>query len=257
MRWAEADVAVVGLGSIGSLTLWQLARRGVRAIGLDQFQPGHDRGEAHGESRIIRSCYTEGPLYVPLLQLAFPLWRELERETGAHLLNANGALFIGWPDSGYLTQVRSTADSYGLPYEILPAHEARRRYPQHRLDPHQVAFLDLEAGLLHPELAVRAATARAADLGARVVTDARVEAIEEHDDGIDIRTTSGTCRAGASHRGGGRLDREAPTAAQPAHVDRAPGNGLVSRQPARGFPSGALSRLHPRPRWGPELVRIS
>ena len=46
------DVGVLGVGSMGSMTLWQLARRGVRAIGFEQFSVGHDRGAAGGETRI-------------------------------------------------------------------------------------------------------------------------------------------------------------------------------------------------------------
>lgn len=51
-----ADVAVIGLGAMGSATLYQLARRGVRAIGLDRFDPPHERGSSHGESRITRQA---------------------------------------------------------------------------------------------------------------------------------------------------------------------------------------------------------
>ena len=50
-----ADVLVVGLGAMGSATLYQLARRGVSAIGIDRFAPPHDRGSSHGESRITRA----------------------------------------------------------------------------------------------------------------------------------------------------------------------------------------------------------
>ena len=64
------DVIVVGLGAMGSATLFHLARRGVRTLGLEQFDPGHSMGSSHGESRIIRETYFEHPLYVPLVQRA-------------------------------------------------------------------------------------------------------------------------------------------------------------------------------------------
>src|SRR5438309_943889 len=129
MSSTEAQVAVVGLGSMGSQALWQLARRGVSAIGIEQFVPGHDQGSGHGESRIIRSCYQEGPQYVPLIQAAFPLWRELERETQKQLLTENGALVIGRADSGYVPDAIATAEQYDLPHEVLDAAQALRRYP--------------------------------------------------------------------------------------------------------------------------------
>ena len=40
------DVAVVGLGAMGSAALYALAGRGVRAIGFDRFEPGHSRSSS-------------------------------------------------------------------------------------------------------------------------------------------------------------------------------------------------------------------
>ena len=192
---SETEVAVVGLGSMGSLALWELARRGVPAIGIEQFQPGHDRGAAHGESRIFRSCYAEGPQYVPLLDSAFTLWRELEAESGTELFTANDALFIGSPDTGYVAECRATAEAYELPFEVLDKAMAERRYPQHRLQPGQVVFVDRRAGFVRPEAAVCAAAGRAQALGAEVLGGARVLGLDEHAGGIDISTDAGTVRA--------------------------------------------------------------
>jgi len=196
MNVPEAEVAVVGLGSMGCQALWQVARRGVSAIGIDQFMPGHDYGAGHGESRIIRSCYQEGPQYVPLVLEAFRQWRELEQEAGQHLLTENGALFIGRPDEGYIPEAIATAEACDLRHELLDTAEAARRYPQHRLGPDEAALLDFQAGYLRPEAVSRAAAARAEQLGARVVTQARVEGIEERGDHVEIRTAAGTFRAG-------------------------------------------------------------
>ena len=191
----ETEVAVIGLGSMGSLALWELSRRGVPAIGIEQYQPGHERGAAHGESRIFRSCYAEGPEYVPLLDSAFALWRELEAETGTDLFTAGGALFIGHPDTGYVAQCRATAEAYELPHEVLGRAAAERRYPQHRLQPGQVVFVDRRAGFVRPEAAVRAAVERARELGAEVLAGARVLGLDEHAGGIDVLTEIGTVRA--------------------------------------------------------------
>ena len=102
----DADVIVVGLGSMGSQALWRLARRGVRAVGFDRFRPPHALGSHHGESRIIRTAYYEAPEYVPLARSSFALWRELERETGRDLLTMTGGLYIGPPASNELLETR-------------------------------------------------------------------------------------------------------------------------------------------------------
>jgi len=77
---ATADVIVLGVGGFGSAALLHLARRGLRVLGLEQFGVPHDRGSSHGDSRIIRKAYFEHPDYVPLLERAYVLWRELEQQ---------------------------------------------------------------------------------------------------------------------------------------------------------------------------------
>ena len=99
----EYDVIVVGLGAMGSATIYHLAKRGVRALGLEQFSPLHDRGSSHGDSRIIRETYFEHPLYVPLVQRAHELWRSLEEESGKPLLTVGGGLMIGPADGTVVT----------------------------------------------------------------------------------------------------------------------------------------------------------
>src|SRR6266850_3767402 len=93
------DVAVVGLGGMGSASLAHCTKRGASVIGLEQFARGHDLGSSSGKSRMIRKAYFEDPAYVPLLLRAYELWRELERESGQELLTIIGGLMIGAPDS--------------------------------------------------------------------------------------------------------------------------------------------------------------
>src|SRR5512147_1257350 len=72
-----ADVIVVGLGAMGAATLYQLARRGVRVLGIDRFAPPHDHGSSHGESRITRQSVGEGDEYVPFVLRSHEIWRAL------------------------------------------------------------------------------------------------------------------------------------------------------------------------------------
>src|SRR5438876_4489379 len=95
----RADVAVVGLGAMGSMAAWRLASRGARVIGFDRYDPPHTMGSSHGQPRIIRSAYYEGPGYVPLVREAFELWRALQRASEESLLTMTVALMIGPPDS--------------------------------------------------------------------------------------------------------------------------------------------------------------
>lgn len=62
----SCDVAVIGMGAMGAAALYQLAKRGMKAIGIDRFFPPHDKGSTHGETRITRQAIGEGEAYVPL-----------------------------------------------------------------------------------------------------------------------------------------------------------------------------------------------
>src|SRR4026208_638539 len=100
------DVIVVGLGAMGSATLYHLARRGHRVLGLDRFHPPHTLGSSHGQTRIIREAYFEHPSYVPIVQRAYELWAELETHSkqslprsarASQLFLQTGGVMIGPP----------------------------------------------------------------------------------------------------------------------------------------------------------------
>lgn len=160
------DVIVVGLGAVGSAAAYHLARCGQRVLGLDRFPVPHPHGSTHGDSRIIRKAYFEGAHYLPLLERAYTLWRDLEAETGEPLMQLHGGLNIGLPDSEVVTGAQHSAESYGLPYERLSAREVAARFPAFELPPDHIAIYEPDAGLLAPEACLRAHLRRAEHHGA-------------------------------------------------------------------------------------------
>src|SRR5436190_4620072 len=138
---ASFDVVVCGLGATGSAALYELARRGVRVLGLERFTPGHDRGSSHGATRIIRLSYFEHPSYVPLLRRAYTLWRELEAASGRKLLHITGVAEIGPPEGTLVHGTLASAFLHSLPHEVMGAGELMRRYPAFRLPSHFVAVV--------------------------------------------------------------------------------------------------------------------
>src|ERR1043166_4798130 len=88
------DTIVLGLGAVGSATVFQLAKRKVDVLGIDRFSPPHVHGSSHGDTRITRLAIGEGSQYTPLAQRSHEIWCELERETGRSLLTTNGGLII-------------------------------------------------------------------------------------------------------------------------------------------------------------------
>ncbi|QPP10182.1 N-methyl-L-tryptophan oxidase [Streptomyces bathyalis] len=190
----DADVAVIGVGTIGSMTMWRLAELGVEAIGFERFAPGHDRGAAGGNTRLFRLAYMEGAQYVPLLKQSLGLWRELSEQTATQLLVQCGGLSIGRPQDASMQQVAESASSYGLKLQILQQAEMAEKYPQHVLDEGELAYFDPEAGFLRSEQAVVTAAARAESLGARILRYHRVERVEPTRDGVVIEAEGSTWR---------------------------------------------------------------
>ena len=138
----QYNAIVVGLGAMGSATMYHLAQRGCRVLGLEQFAPGHTRGSSHGDSRIIRETYFEHPLYVPLVRRAHELWRDLERRSGASLMTITGGLMIGPPDGVVVSGTLRSAAEHDLPHSVLSPLEVRERFPAFQLADHLVAVFD-------------------------------------------------------------------------------------------------------------------
>lgn len=182
----DAEVGIIGVGTMGSMALWQLARKGISVIGFEQFGIGHDRSAAGGETRIFRTVYKEGASYVPMLQRAYNLWRELEYESGSQLLTLTDGLVIGDPDLPSMNNALQSIERYDLDHEILSFTKANKRYPQHRLASNEIIVVDRMAGYLRPQYAIVLAVERAKELGAIVQTHSHVEKIESYSDGIRI-----------------------------------------------------------------------
>jgi sarcosine oxidase len=185
------DVIVIGLGAMGSATLFHLARRGVRVLGLEQFGPGHAFGSSHGDSRIIRETYFEHPLYVPLVQRAHELWRQLEGISGTPLMQITGGLMIGPPDGMVVSGTLRSVQEHSLAHEVLAADEVSRRFPAFRLKRDLMAVLDPRAGYLDPEACTRAHIGGAVAAGAETHYNEPVLDWSEDGEGVVVETASG------------------------------------------------------------------
>jgi sarcosine oxidase len=194
---ATFDVAVIGLGAMGGAALFELARKGQRVIGFEQFEPGHDKGSSHGESRIIRLSYFEHPSYVPLVRRALEKWRDLERLCGKTILTVTGVLEMGYPGSPIVEGSLEASRQHDLDHEVLSAAEINRRFPAFQLPLDWVGLFQPEGGFLRPELAIRQLVQQAQKHGAEVRAQARVLAIEPFSAGIRVRTEAGEIEAGS------------------------------------------------------------
>ncbi len=142
------DAIVVGLGAMGSATAWQLARRGARVLGLEQFDIPHALGSSHGHTRMIRLAYHEHPDYVPLLVRALDAWRELEQQSGRTLFHQVGGVYIGPPHAGVAIDALRSAQQHGLPHTMLDAERLSTRFPALRVPSGWCGLFEPQAGAL-------------------------------------------------------------------------------------------------------------
>jgi monomeric sarcosine oxidase len=189
------DAIVLGAGGVGSAALYELARRGVRAVGIDRWQPPHDRGSTHGQTRAIRQAYFEHPDYVPLVQEAYRLWHDLEERAGRRLFHKVGILEVGLTDGVVVPGVLRAAEQHGLDVEKLTAHEVERRWPGLRVPGELEGVFDPRAGYLLVEACVAAHLAAAQAAGGELLTNTQVLGWTADDRGVRVETSAGFIEA--------------------------------------------------------------
>ena len=112
------DVIVIGAGSMGMSSGYYLAKKGVKTLLVDAFDPPHTNGSHHGDTRIIRHAYGEGR-NVPLALRAQELWDELQKETNLPIFKQTGVLGFGPSDSAFIKEAIASGRQYALPLELL------------------------------------------------------------------------------------------------------------------------------------------
>ena len=182
------DAIVIGLGGMGSATLYHLARRGLRVLGLEQFTIPHAFGSSHGLTRIIRMAYFESPRYVPLLRRSYELWDRLQIEAGEPLLHMTGSIDAGWEGSRTVSGSLDACREHALDFELLTAAQLHVRHPGYELPPGMVAVFQPQGGLLVPEGCVVAHVAGARRAGATVLENQRVLGWDASAAGVRVRT---------------------------------------------------------------------
>ena len=187
----DYDVAVLGLGGMGSAVAAHAARRGLRVAGFERFALVHDLGSSAGRTRIIRKAYFEDAAYVPLLDRAYMLWRELEESSQTALLDLFGVLMVGpagiGDDHGRCDKPRQCSTT--LPCEQLDAGAASRALSATRVSNRaKSASIEPDAGVVFPERAIAAYLTDARGMHGAQLYDRRARS-RLRNDGDRVRVT--------------------------------------------------------------------
>lgn len=169
-------IAVVGGGLMGMATAYAAKRLGGGAVSVDLYeanQIGHEGGASIDSSRLFRHAYGEWSHYTSWAAETFPLWRDLERQSGRTLYVKTGSVWAAHADNAaspsatarvfasedphaFIENSQKALTALGIPNEILDGAEYQRRFPQFASTGVVAAFLDINSGVLFAREAVLA-----------------------------------------------------------------------------------------------------
>lgn len=192
----QYDAIVIGLGAMGSATLYHLAQRGQRALGIEQFAPGHNQGSTHGPHRLIRTSTFSDDGYVPLAARTLQLWQELADASGVDLVHMNGEIRVIDPVFKPDDFANAGAMVERGFLEWLPEPELGARFPGVRLGDGMVATWEQNAGYIRCEQGVLTHLEQAQRLGADVRGSEPVVGFTPDGAGWQVNTINGSYQTG-------------------------------------------------------------
>lgn len=188
------DIGVIGLGAIGLASAWAGVRAGASVIAFEAHEPGHDQGSSHGETRMIRRIYTEGRVYMPLLERSYALWSALEAGAGQTLFHQTGGLDIAPEGHELLKESRACAEAFNRPHIHMDARTANDYWPALALPDKCRVIQSAESGVLMSDAANAAMARLASEGGAKLNWKSPVTSLQAVEGGFVIRTRQSEAR---------------------------------------------------------------
>lgn len=185
------DLIIVGSGSVGAAAGCYAANSGLKVLMIDSAHPPHSEGSHHGATRLMRHAYGEGERYVPLVLRAQKLWNALAEISGEKLFHRTGVVNIGPTDSQFINQIRSSAEKYDLPLEVMDSASVSARWPEIAMPEDYIGLFEADAGVLKSEIAVETYIRLAREGGASQLFNCPVTAIEYHENEVTVVTSEG------------------------------------------------------------------
>ncbi len=186
------DSIVAGAGSMGAAACYELAQRGQRVLGIEQFSIPHEKGSHGGQSRIIRKAYFEHPDYVPLLQRAYEKWEMLESASGEKVYFETGLLYLGPANHPVMKGVRESARLHDIELNtVFPEN-----FPQFNTGEKDELLMEPRAGFLLPGKAISLLAAQALQKDAVIHTGEQMLEWKKKNDCITVTTDKGVYECG-------------------------------------------------------------
>ena len=187
----EFDCIVIGVGAMGSSTLYNLAKRGRRVLGLEQFDIPHAEGSSHGVNRIIRLAYYEHPSYVPLLRRAYELWSEIESIAGEQLIYKTGSIDTAPAGHEVFEGSLESCLLHDIPHRVLNHAQINEQFPGYQLPLGHMGILQQDGGFVLSERSIVAYANAAMSEGAEIHAREVVSGWEPDRRGVRVFTDRG------------------------------------------------------------------
>ncbi|MDA1279745.1 MAG: N-methyl-L-tryptophan oxidase [Chloroflexi bacterium] len=182
------DCVVIGVGGMGSSTVYNLAKRGQKVLGLEKFDIPHAEGSSHGVNRIIRLAYYEHPSYVPLLRRAYELWAEIETLAGEQLLFKTGSIDTAPAGHEVFEGSLESCLLHDIPHEVLDHDEINNRFPGYQMPAGHMGLLQADGGFVLSERSIVAYVNAALEIGAEIHARESVLSWEPEGSGVRVLT---------------------------------------------------------------------
>lgn len=191
---AVPKIGVVGIGTMGSQTLWQLSKRDVEVTGFELYRPGHPRGAAGGENRIMGSIEFEDLRFNAIAERTHELWEELMATTSVPLRDKRGVLTFGEEGHEWTNAALASAERFSDIVEVMSTDEVRQRFPKYNIKDNEVGMFDRDGGLIFPERTVRAATGHALKNGATLHDTSRITKVTQKGQVVTVECEDGSAQ---------------------------------------------------------------
>ncbi len=186
---------------MGSAVAYHAQRLGLTVLGLDRYDPPHELGSTHAETRISRLAVGEGPQYLPFVTRSHELWREIETLTDQRLLYECGGYIFTEPVqdgerwSDFAKATAGIAADAGIHFELRTPERVRADHPQIKLPDRLTVGYEPTGALIMAEQAVAAQLELARAGGAVVHVNEPVARIDTSDQEVVVSTDLNTYSA--------------------------------------------------------------
>jgi glycine/D-amino acid oxidase-like deaminating enzyme len=212
-RVRRRRIAIVGGGLMGNATAYAAARLGGPGVTVDLYealQVGHEGAASIDSARLFRHAYGELSHYTRWAAETFPLWRDLEQQSGRTLYVQTGSVwaahveeraaipramervFLSENPRAFIEASHAALTARRLPNEVLDGPEYQRRFPQFAETGVVAALLDVNSGLLFARDAVLALADVSRHSGVTIHEGKRAAEVAPTPAGCGVRFSDGT-----------------------------------------------------------------